>query len=132
VIKAPIEHVRSAAGRWRTNKQAADALGINSRTFTRLCREHGIETPFARGRRERGLPVHGSTNVEVVAEGDGDFVLVDGDEYLTDVGDWMTLQMIKVHPHIQLERMGDDQAVSTQKEQELQGIHAEIVPASNL
>ena len=35
---------------YRTNKDAAMALGITSAAFGRACKREGIETPYARGR----------------------------------------------------------------------------------
>ena len=37
---------------YANNGDAARALGINLRSFSRLCRQHGIETPHARRLRE--------------------------------------------------------------------------------
>jgi hypothetical protein len=36
---------------YKTNKDAYRALGISPGVFTRLCREHDIETPLQRRRR---------------------------------------------------------------------------------
>lgn len=49
--KATIER---AARMYPTNTEACDALGITLRSFGRLCRKYGVETPWARKRRERG------------------------------------------------------------------------------
>ena len=35
------------------NQDASQALGIARRSFGRLCRQHGIETPYARKQRKR-------------------------------------------------------------------------------
>ncbi|NKB69293.1 MAG: hypothetical protein GKR89_19660 [Candidatus Latescibacteria bacterium] len=40
---------------YHSNEDAGQALGIVGRSFSRLCRQHGIETPFAR-RRRQGAP----------------------------------------------------------------------------
>ena len=42
-----------AARVYRTNKDAARSLGIAIDTFTRLCREYGIEMPYQREMRRR-------------------------------------------------------------------------------
>jgi len=47
------EHVERVARIYKTNKDAGRALGINARSFARLCRRHGIETPYARRQRLR-------------------------------------------------------------------------------
>ena len=38
---------------YKSNLEAAKALGINTSTLSRLCREQGIETPFARNKKAR-------------------------------------------------------------------------------
>ena len=43
-----------AARMYHRSGDAARALGIARGTFTRLCREHGIETPHQRRQREKG------------------------------------------------------------------------------
>jgi len=45
--------VERVARMYKNNKDAAQALGILSGTFSRLCREYGIETPYARKRRQQ-------------------------------------------------------------------------------
>ena len=47
------KRVERAARMYSTNEPASQALGIESRSFARLCRQYGIETPYARRRRER-------------------------------------------------------------------------------
>ena len=47
------ERVERAARIYKSNAEAAQALGITSGSFGRLCRRHGIETPYARGLRLR-------------------------------------------------------------------------------
>lgn len=49
--KTPIEEVERAAGLYKTNQDAGNALGITPGAFSRLCKKYGIETPFARRRR---------------------------------------------------------------------------------
>ena len=49
--KTDLESVRRAARVYHSNKDAAAALGIGSGSFSRICRENGIETPHMRVRR---------------------------------------------------------------------------------
>ena len=37
----------------KSNKEASQAIGIHPRSFARLCREHGILTPWMRQRQQR-------------------------------------------------------------------------------
>ena len=53
MIKTDIECVRRAARVYASNKDAAAALGIDTRSFSRICRENGIQTPYYRGRLKR-------------------------------------------------------------------------------
>ena len=48
--RGPVER---AARMYSTNEAASRALGIEPRSFSRLCRRYGIETPYARRLRER-------------------------------------------------------------------------------
>ena len=48
------ERVERVARMYATNDLASQALGITARSFSRLCRHHGIETPYARKRRQLG------------------------------------------------------------------------------
>ena len=48
------DRVERAARIYSTNEAASRALGIEPRSFSRLCRRYGIETPYARRLRERG------------------------------------------------------------------------------
>jgi len=50
ITRAAVERV---ARIYKTNQDAAAALEITSRSFSRLCRRHGIETPYARKLRRR-------------------------------------------------------------------------------
>lgn len=52
--KTPLDQVERAARLYKRNAEAAAALGIAPRSFARLCRELGIETPYKRARRRRG------------------------------------------------------------------------------
>jgi len=45
------EHVERAARVYHRNVDAAAALGITERSFSRLCRRFELETPYARRRR---------------------------------------------------------------------------------
>ena len=47
------DQVARAARIYHSNADAAAALGITSRSFARLCRRLGVETPYARARRRR-------------------------------------------------------------------------------
>ena len=42
-----------AARVYKTNKDAGAALGMSMRGFARACRRYGIETPYARRRKEQ-------------------------------------------------------------------------------
>lgn len=45
------ERVKRVARIYASNKEASQALGINLRSFGRLCRRYGVESPYARRRR---------------------------------------------------------------------------------
>lgn len=47
------ERIERAARIYSTNEAASRALGIEPRSFSRLCRRYGVETPYARRLRER-------------------------------------------------------------------------------
>ena len=51
--KTPRTAVERVARIYHSNEDASRALGINLRTFGRLCREYGIETPYKRKLRRR-------------------------------------------------------------------------------
>lgn len=51
--KVPVEWIERAARVYSSNADACKALGIAGGTFGRLCRQYGIETPFARQRNAR-------------------------------------------------------------------------------
>lgn len=57
--KVPKDWIERAARVYNSNADASRALGIAGGTFGRLCRQYGIETPFARQRRRRVLPTPG-------------------------------------------------------------------------
>ena len=45
------ERIERVARIYASNQDASQALGIAMRSFSRLCRQYGIETPYARRRR---------------------------------------------------------------------------------
>lgn len=45
------ERIERVARIYASNQDASQALGIAMRSFGRLCREYGVETPYARRRR---------------------------------------------------------------------------------
>jgi hypothetical protein len=49
------DQVERVARMYRTNEDASRALGIQMRSFGRLCRRYGIETPWVRKRRRAGV-----------------------------------------------------------------------------
>ena len=51
MIKTPRKRVERVARIYASNKDASAALGIAPGSFSRLCREYGIETPYSRRRR---------------------------------------------------------------------------------
>ena len=53
MIKTDIESVRRVARIYASNKDAAAALGIDPRSFARICRENCIQTPYYRSRLKR-------------------------------------------------------------------------------
>ena len=50
--KVSLDRVERAARIYASNKEASQALGIAAGSFGRICRQHGIETPYARRRRQ--------------------------------------------------------------------------------
>ncbi|MFH1572184.1 MAG: hypothetical protein ABIL09_29610 [Gemmatimonadota bacterium] len=48
------EQIERVARIYKSNEDACRALGIQMRSFGRLCRRHGIETPWVRKRRRAG------------------------------------------------------------------------------
>ncbi len=49
--KVSYREIERVARIYNQNKDASAALGISLRHFARLCRHYGIETPYARRRR---------------------------------------------------------------------------------
>jgi len=49
------ERIERAARIYASNQDASQALGIAAGTFSRLCRQYEIETPYARRHRRRRL-----------------------------------------------------------------------------
>lgn len=47
------DRVELVARIYKSNQEAARILGITEQSFGRLCRKHGIETPYARQTRGR-------------------------------------------------------------------------------
>ena len=45
------DQVERAARMYKTNQDAARALGIAMQSFGRICRKYAIETPYVRKRR---------------------------------------------------------------------------------
>lgn len=45
------DQIERVARIYKSNQDAGRALGINMRSFSRLCRRYGIETSYARRRR---------------------------------------------------------------------------------
>ena len=58
------ERIERAARIYASNQEASQALGIAAGTFGRLCRQYGIETPYARRRRRHQLRVDHVTEFE--------------------------------------------------------------------
>ncbi len=46
------EQVERVARIYKSNQDAGRALGVDMRSFGRICKRYGIETPFARRRRQ--------------------------------------------------------------------------------
>ena len=46
------EQLKRVARMYKSNQDASRALGITMPSFGRLCRKHGIETPYMRKRRK--------------------------------------------------------------------------------
>ena len=55
------ERIERAARLYSTNEAAGRALGIVPRSFSRLCRRYGVETPYGRRLRERREARQGSS-----------------------------------------------------------------------
>ena len=47
------DELQRVARIYKSNKEASIALGIHAGTFARLCRKHGILTPYVRQRQAR-------------------------------------------------------------------------------
>ena len=47
------DRIERVARMYSSNEAASQALGVVPRSFSRLCRQFGVETPYARRRRER-------------------------------------------------------------------------------
>ena len=53
--KTPVDQIVRVARMYKSNQDASRALGISTQAFGRLCREHGIETPYARRHRRPSM-----------------------------------------------------------------------------
>ena len=51
--KTPLDQLERVARVYKSNTDASRALGITQQAFSRLCRQHGIETPYKRQLRGR-------------------------------------------------------------------------------
>jgi hypothetical protein len=51
--KTSPDQVERVARLYRHNAEAAAALGITPRSFVRVCRKLGVETPYVRAKRRR-------------------------------------------------------------------------------
>ncbi len=51
ITRAQVERV---ARIYKSNQDAGQALGIDPRSFARLCRRHGIQTPYVRRHQRHG------------------------------------------------------------------------------
>lgn len=51
--KTPLDQLERVARIYKSNTDASRALGITTQAFSRLCRQHGIETPYKRQHRSR-------------------------------------------------------------------------------
>ncbi|MFC1525602.1 hypothetical protein ACFL6X_02205 [Candidatus Latescibacterota bacterium] len=47
--------IERAARIYKSNKEASQAIGIHPGSFARLCRKHGILTPWMRQHQQRGV-----------------------------------------------------------------------------
>ena len=55
------ERLERVARIYKSNKEASAAIGMAPASFSRACRRHGIETPYARSHKEdvrRGPRAH--------------------------------------------------------------------------
>ena len=53
MAKIDRQRVERVARIYASNRDASQALEIVIQSFSRLCRQYGIETPYARNRRKR-------------------------------------------------------------------------------
>jgi len=51
----PKEQIERAARVYHTNQLASAALGIHMGTFSRLCQEYGVSTPYERRREQSSM-----------------------------------------------------------------------------
>lgn len=50
------EVLERAARMYNSNKEASQALGVHPGSFARMCRRHGIATPYVRLHTDRRRP----------------------------------------------------------------------------
>ena len=58
------EQVERVARIYRSNQDASRALGIEPRSFGRLCRRYGIETPYVQKRQQGAAIAESKTSTE--------------------------------------------------------------------
>ncbi len=56
------EQIERVARMYKCNQDASRALGITIRSFSRLCRKHDIESPFARRQRQHRQAAQSTNN----------------------------------------------------------------------
>lgn len=61
-----LDRVKRVARLYASNKEASQALGIAAGSFGRICRRHGIETPFARRHRRLQKPQEDDSSIELL------------------------------------------------------------------
>ena len=52
-VEVDRKQIERAARLYNNNTDASQALGISRGGFARICRRHGIETPYMRNRRRK-------------------------------------------------------------------------------
>lgn len=71
-VKLLASQLERTARMYRTNKDAADALGVSTHSYTRACKGHGITTPNDKRRAEGGRRKE-KREAQVGAEDQGTF-----------------------------------------------------------
>ena len=72
------KRIERAARMYASNQEASEALGIAAGSFSRLCRQYKIETPYARKMRRRKEWAR-RREVDMVLEGEVDLTELDID-----------------------------------------------------